>query len=93
MTIVGETPLTYSYDQKQKIRAYFREQVAGTAVMNRDDMEFGLRLIGIEIDSDSHVFTGLLDECLFRCECCGWWCDRDEESFSDTEVCDECHAQ
>ena len=31
----------------------------------------------------------LLDEVIFRCEVCGWWIDRDEESKKEG-VCDEC---
>ena len=30
-----------------------------------------------------------IDEAIFRCETCDWWCSRDEES-TEQGVCDEC---
>jgi predicted RNA-binding Zn-ribbon protein involved in translation (DUF1610 family) len=42
-----------------------------------------------EIIQDDTNFTNRLDELVFECETCGWWCDRSEESSTDM-VCDEC---
>lgn len=35
----------------------------------------------------------LIDEGLFECEDCGWWCGRDEQSDCDGEFCDDCRPR
>ena len=82
---------TLTDEQKAAVRDYFQADAAGTANTNEDDMEHALRGMGIELSSDDRLFCELLDEMIFRCEVCGWWCDRDEESEKEM-VCDECAA-
>lgn len=45
-------------------------------------------------DHDSTELTldecGELDEAIFCCETCGWWCERSEESEGEPGHCDEC---
>src|SRR6266403_394693 len=54
------------------------------------DMEIQDRLgngVGTE-DLDTKSLN-LIDEHIFNCEVCGWWCDNDEMS-EDHGVCEEC---
>lgn len=54
------------------------------------DMEIQGRLgngIGTEdLDTES---LDIIDEHIFNCEVCGWWCDNDEMSH-DQGICEEC---
>jgi hypothetical protein len=50
--------------------------------------------LGPEFEAASHyaAFAERLDEQLFECSQCGWWCGHDEhhEDEADEFVCDEC---
>jgi hypothetical protein len=40
-------------------------------------------------DTDAEV-CAMIDEAIFECEGCGWWCERSEESVKAPGSCDEC---
>ncbi|WP_047308819.1 hypothetical protein [Rhodopseudomonas palustris] len=55
----------------------------------------GLAHLGDEhetLAASSAAYTTRLDELVFECACCGWWCDIDEMS-DDPEVCIDCSDQ
>lgn len=44
------------------------------------------------LDEFSTAELMVLDEEIFECEQCGWWCDKDEESENPL-VCTECNEK
>lgn len=47
---------------------------------------------GYEEESDDRVFCGRLDELVFECTECNWWCEQSEmaENPDDEWICQEC---
>lgn len=43
-------------------------------------------------DEIDPAFLDVIDENIFLCETCGWWCDEDEESETEgsENICKEC---
>lgn len=41
---------------------------------------------------DEQLFCDLLDDAIFECTCCGWWCEQPAEDNPETGewICDEC---
>lgn len=55
-------------------------------------------VLGIEIESVIDIHTeslAAIDEEVFLCEKCGWWCGTDERSpdENDVDICDECAGE
>jgi hypothetical protein len=53
--------------------------------------------LGQEFEAAQHYqpFTERLDDLVFECTVCNWWCGHDEhnENESDQFVCDECDPE
>lgn len=49
-------------------------------------------ITGIEVDDIALESLGELDELIFQCEKCSWYCEIGEMSESEESVCDECAA-
>ena len=43
-----------------------------------------------DLDPMDPEVTAAIDEAIFECEGCGWWCERSEESVKAPGSCDEC---
>lgn len=65
----------------------FIDQVAGTALTAQQALEqLGL---SEHYDSEGDLDTDAVDEAIFECSVCGWWCWRDEESEREPGQCDD----
>lgn len=46
----------------------------------------------LEDDEDEDVVQEHLDQFIFECEGCGWWCEIDElHNDTDAQLCDDCY--
>lgn len=50
----------------------------------------GLNTVLTEDEQQDPVLLALLEEEIFECEGCNWWCGRDEESRDFPNLCEEC---
>lgn len=68
----------------------FANHVRGTASMS--GVADILEQLGLPAYEDDKTFCATLDQLVFECDCCGWWCDTDEVAdVSNDMVCEECH--
>lgn len=45
-------------------------------------------------ERDNEGLVEAIDECIFCCACCGWWCEnseRHEDELDGEDVCEDCH--
>lgn len=59
-------------------------------------LETTLEKLGLppELESNSAFLYGV-DELVFECTCCGWWCSQDEcnEDANNQWICDDCASE
>mgnify|MGYP001604808864 CR=1 FL=1 len=46
--------------------------------------------VATEKELNDSVFCSILDDIVFECTECGWWCSTDERSSVDDFICDQC---
>lgn len=65
------------------------DQIRGTC----DSIEQVLYTHDAEDLQDHLPFFQELDQQIFRCECCGWWCEISEMSDSGNWACEGCEPE
>lgn len=60
------------------------EELIGTAMSKHDRMT--------QEEINDSTLEAALNDLMFECDCCGWWCSTDELNNEDPsrELCDEC---
>lgn len=50
--------------------------------------------VATDAEQNAAAFCGRLDELIFCCDACGWWCSMDDEAnnIGCELVCDDCQA-
>lgn len=84
----GKTEMT-----KEDLANDIIDQLRGTC----DDLMFlvdNLDEDALEVFEDNELFiTGQMDDQIFRCEQCCWWCEVSEMSQEIDEVCNNCYEE
>lgn len=64
------------------------DQLRGTCIPLADMLEDGE-------DEDDKGLCDAIDQEIFLCPCCNWWCERVEGHESDLgeDICDDCHKE
>lgn len=76
------TPLTK--EQREKV---FEIIAQHTGQCTSDPVK-ELEKLGLNNNDEA---LGMLDDNVFYCESCGWWCDADERY--DGDICTDCHDE
>lgn len=72
-------------DERTEVAERVAEILVGQCML---DIEDALTQIGHEELRDDAEFLASLDERVFRCGGCDWWCSTDEQN--DDNQCDDC---
>ena len=55
-------------------------------------LDYGLCMCGKEFDDITAAEWSLLEDEIFQCEECSWWCPLGEAADGYETVCDECYS-